>query len=542
MTYQSIPNQPIIFRDQSEFLNSCECGNNDYKQFVDFSDQLSFQLESNPCQSSIFGGSITIQGGWVIEGASVVSNTASSLAFFSQIHYPQQPHQIVRVRITVQEITGSLNISIPNGGTQTITVAGSYTLFFNTDILQTANTFNITITGATFVGSFILNDIATLPSDLYLNVVDAETLDFVAAVEPIITLGADTVTANFELPEAIEAGCYRFGISDYCDNDCGQHFIFNSLFATSPSGIVGWSSVPVTGTTNWDLNIGEASIDLTSNDITDLRSVTELCAGKEYTVTVEVESISNARIRFKVGGETQSGQINTAGTQSLTFTPTVSGQFAIQAVQIVSTPSEITISRVSIQVVNEDAELSTYSDVMDIGEYSGCEYFRLEGCNGEGQFGFEFQGTSFFPGIRLHGRKLRPQYTTDVDTFRYASGRWDVPYADRQKRYTYAFAQLPEYVTDFLSVLVYFDNLYVNGQLYFPLDGEFPDIEYNDANDFGNLEIELALKDSKVRKTKCIGVDAECLPTIIDALNGDFILTEQGEVVESEAGDSLIVE
>ena len=541
MTYESIPNQPIIFRDQSEFLNSCECGNNDYKQLVDFGDQLSFQLESNPCQESVFGGSAVISG-WVQEGSSIVSNTASGGSFYGQQYFPQQPHQIVRVRITVQSITGSLNISISGGETYTLTVAGSYTLFFNTNFLLSNNTFSITIQGATFVGAFVLNDVTTLPSDFYLNIVDAETLDFVAAVDPIITLGANTVTANFELPEGLDAGCYRFGISDYCDNDCGQHFIFNGLFATSPSGIVGWTSNPVDGTTDWDINQGEVSIDMTTGDLTDLTSVTQLCAGIEYIVTVEVESINNARVRFRVGAELQGGQINAAGTQSLTFTPTVSGAFAIVAQQITGTPSEITITRVSIQVAAEDAELSTYSDVMDIGSYTGCEYFRLEACNGEGQLGFEFEGTSFFPGIRLHGRKLRPQYTTDVDTFRYASGRWEVPYADRQKRWTFAFAQLPEYVTDFLSVLVYFDNLYVNGQLYFPLDGEFPDIEYNDANDFGNLELELTLKDSKVRKTRCIGTDAECLPTIIDGLSGDFILTEQGEVVESEGGDSLIVE
>jgi len=542
MTYESIPNQPIIFRDQSEFTNSCECGNNEYKQLIDFDDQLSFQLESTPCAESIFGGDVTLGGGWNVEGASIVSPAANPAAFFSQPYYPQQPHKIFRVEITIQTISGSLNITVTNGGTQTITVPGTYALYFNSDVLTTQNTFTLSITGPTFVGSFVLNSVTTLPSDFYLNLVDADSLAFVAAIEPVITLGAETVTANFEIPEGLTAGCYRFGISDYCENDCGQHFIFNGLFGTSQSGIVGWTSNPVTGTTDWDINQGEVSIDMVSGDLTDLTSVTELCAGIEYTVTVEVESINNARVRFRVGTELQSGQINTSGTQSLTFTPTVAGAFAIVGQQITGTPSEITITRVSIAVEPEDAELSTFSDVMDIGEYTGCEYFRLEGCNGENQLGFEFEGTSFFPGIRLHGRKLRPQYTTDVDTFRYASGRWEVPYADRQKRWTFAFAQLPEYVTDFLSVLVYFDNLYVNGQLYFPLDGELPDIDYNDANDFGNLELELTLKDSKVRKTRCIGTDAECLPTIIEGLDGDFILTEQNEVVQGESGDNILVE
>jgi hypothetical protein len=129
-----------------------------------------------------------------------------------------------------------------------------------------------------------------------------------------------------------------------------------------------------------------------------------------------------------------------------------------------------------------------------------------------------------------------------VDVFRYASGRWDVPYADRVKRYTYSFVQLPEYVLDFLSVVVYFDNLYINGSLYFPLEGEFPDVTYNDANDNGNIDLELALKQDKVRKTRCIGVDAQCLPTVIDSLTGDFLLTEAAQPLLTQGGDFLIEE
>jgi hypothetical protein len=161
--------------------------------------------------------------------------------------------------------------------------------------------------------------------------------------------------------------------------------------------------------------------------------------------------------------------------------------------------------------------------VIALGEYSGCDYFKLEGCNGENQFGFAFYGSSFLPSIRLEGRRYQPQYDTDADLFRYSSGRWHASYVDRRKRHTYFFGRLPEYVLDFLSILVYFDNLYVNGETHFPAEADFPEIEYNDADDLGTLSIDLYRKTGIVRKTVCVGVDADCLPSILN-LDEPFLL------------------
>ena len=541
MTYTSIPNQPLIFNESDQLLESCGCGDNEFEQLVDFTDQLSFQVRSSPCQDSIRGGLITLQS-WSEEGQYIIATNPTSLGFYSRVFYPQQPDKIVVVNIVVAEISGTLNVSVSNGGTQSITVAGTYSLVFNTDFLETNNYFSVTISGSTFVGSFNVTGVTTMPHDMYLNLVDANTLAYVDTIAPILTISGDTVTANFELPELEECGKYRLAISDYCANPCGQSYVFNGLFAPSNSGVPGWTSNPLAGTTDWTIDTNSASIELAENDASALESVTELCEGVEYTIAIQVDAIQNARIRIYVNGIIQAGSITATGLQTLTFTPASSGALWIVANQMTSTPSSVEISRVTIGVANQDATMSQYSHILSVGNYSGCEYFKIEGCNGEGQFGFDFGDSSFFPTIRLQGRKLRPQYQTDVDTFRYASGAWITPYADVQKKWTFAFSQLPEYVLDFLSVAVYFDNLYINGQLYFPLDGEFPEVAYNDANDLGELRIDLALKDNKVRKTRCIGTDAECLPTIIDALAGDFIITEQDVVMQTQDGDNMIVE
>ena len=176
-----------------------------------------------------------------------------------------------------------------------------------------------------------------------------------------------------------------------------------------------------------------------------------------------------------------------------------------------------------------------YSDLIQIGDFSDeCRFFKIEGCNGENQFGFGFYGTSFFPGIRLEGRRFQPQYDTDSDLFRYASGKWTASFVDRRKKLSYHFGRLPEYVLDFLSLVFYFDNCYVNGELSFPADNEFPTIEYDNADDLGSLTIELYKKKDKVRKTVCVGVDADCLPSILDNNDEPFILTQDNERITTQ--------
>jgi hypothetical protein len=74
----------------------------------------------------------------------------------------------------------------------------------------------------------------------------------------------------------------------------------------------------------------------------------------------------------------------------------------------------------------------------------------------------------------------------------------------------------------------------VNGELSFPADNEFPTIEYDNADDLGSLTIELYKKLDKVRKTVCVGVDADCLPSILDNNDEPFILTQDNQRITTE--------
>jgi hypothetical protein len=526
MSYNSIPNQPIVFKPSAELSTDCGCVGDGFKQLVDFDDEIFFQIESTPCnESGTFGGGITVQD-WEESGSTITSTAPSPTGFFSQPFYPQDMYGVIRVVVEVSDIIGSLVVGVSGASTQTITAAGTHTLYFDTIHLLTNNSITLTISGNTFVGSFVFISLVGIPNGgLFLGVVDADDVNTVVArIDPTITTIDQYLTAGFSMVDvALSAGCYRLAIAEYCTNLCGQYFIANPYFNATGSGVPSWSSVLGTGVTNWVIDPNLASIELGSGETAYLESVTEVCEGVEYSLEITVDAISNARLRLSVDGTLYGSPITTAGVTTIVFTPTSSGNVSLFGSQITGTPSLIEVSKVTLRAIYTSVNYDRYSDVIAVGEYSGCDYFKLEGCNGENQFGFAFYGSSFLPSIRLEGRRYQAQYDTDADLFRYASGRWHASFVDRRKRHTYFFGRLPEYVLDFLSILVYFDNLYINGETHFPAEADFPEIEYNDADDLGTLSIDLYRKTGIVRKTVCVGVDADCLPSILN-LDEPFLL------------------
>jgi hypothetical protein len=528
MSYNSIPNQPIVFKPSAELSTDCGCGGDGFKQLVDYDDEIFLQIESTPCnETGTFGGAITVQA-WEESGSTIISTAPSETGFFSQPFYPQDMYGVIRVVVEVSDIIGSLVVGVTGASTQTITAAGTHTLYFDTAHLLTNSSITLTISGNTFLGSFVFISLVGIPNGgLFLGVVDADDVNtIVARIDPTITTIDQYLTAGFSMVDvALSAGCYRLAIAEYCTNLCGQYFIANPYFNATRSGVPSWSSVLGTGTTNWVIDPNLASIGLLNGESAYLESVTEVCEGVEYSLEITVDAISNARIRLSVDGTLYGSFITTAGVTTIVFTPTSSGNISLLGAQFGGLPSLIEISKVTLRAIYTSVNYDRYSDVIALGEYSGCDYFKLEGCNGENQFGFAFYGSSFLPSIRLEGRRYQAQYDTDADLFRYASGRWHASYVDRRKKHTYFFGRLPEYVLDFLSILVYFDNLYVNGETHFPAEADFPEIEYNDADDLGSLSIDLYRKTGIVRKTVCVGVDADCLPSILN-LDEPFLLYE----------------
>jgi hypothetical protein len=532
MSYTSIPNQPIIFN--SQLPEVCEGCGTEFAQLADFNDQLFYQLEVGECGISDRGDQILF-GDWTQSGSTITGTGNAGGYIEGRILFDVVRNW--RITVTIDTYNGgTLLVGTLVGTSVNLNAPGTHT-FIIENYDQTSPTIAfafVGVAGDEFDGTFTVDQIETLANGwLFTGLVDAQTLAVVERFDPVLTLKDQYLTAAINLADYdIEPGCYRLAIADYCENTCGQYFIYNPFFNSVPRIPTGWQSISTIGVDNWNVGGGEAQLNLTViGNAAELLSVTELCEDKDYYVTIVVDSISNARLRLRVDGLNYGTSISTAGTYNFLITPTSSGAVSLLGSQFgASLDGEITVSKITVLADKNWATYDKYSDLIQIGDFSDdCQFFKIEGCNGENQFGMGFNGTSFLPGIRLQGRRFQPQYDTDSDLFRYASGRWQASFVDRKKKLSYHFGRLPEYVLDFLSLVFYFDNCYVNGQIVFPADAEFPTIEYDNADDLGSLTIDLYKKNDKVRKTVCIGVDANCLPSILDLDSEPFILAQDSD-------------
>jgi hypothetical protein len=552
MSFTSIPNQPIIFN--ADVAVDCPGCNGDYKQLVDFNDQIFFQVESTACQEIDMVPFEDDLYQWTNDDGIICGNGVLA-GSYSQSLYVDFDYKLFSATFTIVNVDeGSINVKMLGSSTYNLTLPGKYTLYFNnptvTDFVYVTILFEST---STFKGCF---DIANLKiegiatgNQMRVGIVDAVTLETIDVLTPLYTVKDNKITAAFDLVDVeVNEGCYRLAIADFCENTCSQFRVNNPLFNLLSGSLYRWTNTVGPDTTfNFAQNL--VCFETASGDGEgELVSSSEFCEGKFYYIQIFVENVSNTAIYCQIGDNSEQFTLGGTGLQTVGImagAPSISnGMNLVLYFQNTGTGSgEACITRVNVFIDDSAVQWNQYSDVINIGDFNDdCKYFKIEGCNAEDQFNLAFGGSSFLPAIRLEGRKFRAQYQTEVNNFRYASGKYQTTYVDREKKWTFAFGRLPEYVLDFMSTIFYYDNCYVNGDLYYAIDGEFPDIEYNDADELGALNIDLALKSSKVRKTICSNTDADCLPSILDNSDEPFLLTQDGNRLTTEDSVNLYQE
>ena len=549
MSFTSIPNQPIIFTSNT-VVDCPDCGG-DYKQLLDFNDQVFFQVQSTPCVStSVLYPYDTFSGGWGnVVGTTVCSEDVTESGIYAVYLRSQFGFQLYQVDFTILTLDqGTLNVSMDGSSSYEITLPGNYTLYFNNPLLtydsvtlifQTPNDDGWVGCLSTYLKVYGLAS----ENQMKVGIVDAITLETVDIIAPTYTVKDNKITTAFALTDvALGEGCYRLAITDFCTNTCGQNYVYNGLFRGTPS-VGGWTTG---GAGTGSINLSEGQAEFNLPQVGDQATLTQsqsndLCDGLQYYVSVFIESRTNVRIYAVIGGNQE--QFFGTGYQTVLITADGNNPLEILVIEFGGAPAAATINLVEISIENDSIQWDMYSDVLAIGDYNDeCKYYKIEGCNAEDQFNLAFGASSFLPAIRLEGRKFRAQYQTEVNNFRFASGKYQTTYVDREKKWTFAFGRLPEYVLDFLSTIFYYDNCYVNGDLYYAIDGEFPDVEYNDADELGALNIDLALKSSKVRKTICSNTDADCLPSILDNDDEPFLLAQDLQRLTTEDSVNLYQE
>jgi hypothetical protein len=544
MSFTSIPNQPIIFTSNT-VVDCPDCGG-DYKQLLDFNDQVFFQVQSTPCDLSILFKYDTIESGWGVPVDNQACSTALDVpGIYCQLLRTNFIYQLYQVEFTILTLDqGSLTVGLNGSSTYELTLPGTYTLYFANPTM-TNDSVTLCFGSDSWVGCLSTNGIKVYglasENQMKVGIVDAVTLETVDILAPLYTVKDNKITTAFDLTDvALGEGCYRLAITDFCTNTCGQSYVYNGIFRDA-GGVSGWTTGG-TGTVTLTEGSAEFNLNIVGDDASITQNISnDLCDGLQYYVSVFIESRTNVRIYAKIGANLV--QFFGTGYQTVLITADGNNPLVIIAEEFGGAPGAAIINLVEISIENDSIQWDQFSDIINIGDYNDeCKYFKIEGCNAEDQFNLAFGASSFLPAIRLEGRKFRAQYQTEVNNFRFASGIYQTTYVDREKKWTFAFGRLPEYVLDFLSTIFYYDNCYVNGDLYYPIDGEFPDIEYNDADELGALSIDLALKSSKVRKTICSNTDADCLPSILDNADEPFLLAQDLQRLTTEDSVNLYQE
>jgi hypothetical protein len=544
MSFTSIPNQPIIFSSNTD-VDCPGCGSDNYRQLLDFNDQVFFQVESTPCDLSVLYKYDTVESAWGIPVDNQVCSTALDVSgIYCQLLRTNYIYQLYQVEFTILTLDeGSLTVGLNGSSTYELTLPGTYTLYFANPTM-TNDSVTLCFGSDSWIGCLSTNGIRVYglasANQMKVGIVDAVTLETVDLVAPLYTVKDNKITTAFSLTDvAVGEGCYRLAMTDFCTNTCGQSYVYNGIFRDS-NGVSGWTTGGTGAVTlvegQAEFNLGDGENGTITQNISN-----DLCDGLQYYVSVFIESRTNVRIYAVIGSNQV--QISGTGYQTVLITADGNNPLEILVAEFGGAPAAAIIKLVEISIENDSIQWDLFSDVLSVGDYNDeCKYFKIEGCNAEDQFNLAFGGSSFLPGIRVEGRKFRAQYVTEVNNFRFASGRYQTTYVDREKKWTFAFGRLPEYVLDFLSTIFYYDNCYINGDLYYAIDGEFPDVEYNDADDMGALNIDLALKSSKVRKTICSNTDADCLPSILDNNDEPFLLSQDGQRLTTENSVNLYQE
>ena len=536
MSYISNPNQPIVFGSLPE-ANCDACGDGTSKQLVDVNDELFFQLEAQPCTDElVLSNEAAVV--WT-NSAGRVCGDADEFGIYSFNFTTTEPYQVYKIIIVVNTLTsGELTIHLQGGDSYTFYTAGTYEIYLSSDVAINGDlTPQIYLDGSTFVGCFSTNiRVYGVGTALQVAWVDAGTLEVVSLVDSITTVVDNFVTVGLDMAsQSVDAGCYRLAITDSCDYACGAGGIINGSFVST----AGWDLTDG----GWTIAGGQAEFNGDTSDNKEIINLTELCTGETYIVTVDIASAVDTRLFASAGtGGTSTPPYHaSAGIQTFEIVAgTGTLNFTLRCTAMADGASMV-IRSVSVQLAESSLEFTQYSNVLSVGEYDDCgRFLKIGGCNASNQFGLAFSGTSFLPSVRVEGIRYKPQYDVDVDSFRSASGNWTANYVDRRKKWTFHFGRVPENVLDFLSVVLFFDNCYINDELYFPANDEFPQIDWNDAdNKFGRFDIEMYEKKNKVTKVLCTTGDADCLPSILDTSDEPFLLTEGLERITTESGTNI---
>jgi hypothetical protein len=519
-----IENQPVFF---GTLTDACSCDADAGAQLVDNTDDTQFQFRLEPCQAAenlIVDTDLndptdwTFGGNWSMAYNQVCLTAAGDNTWRYLIGEDVfEDGKYYQVKVVVDSIAdGYITIRIGSTTLGTIDTAGTYYFYgIATDelgegrlLISNIDNQDVSVCISELAAYEILTDFKFA---IYLASNNSYQTEISYANNPTyFEFVNDSVTITIDWSAlGLSNNCYYICLLDPCTNYNGQN---TPITITNPN---------FTGNANgWSLG---ASWVYNSNDVDwngfiipeNNRLIQTIFPTYSYfaTITIEVTAIvGTITVYF---GATLMGSISTAGSHSFSGTPYGGYDLMLEPSVIGSgTITSITWNAPAFYEYHCDLQSNSFK----LGDYSSNCTKLINACNNEDGLGFIFNGSGFSPRIRLESKLKQAKYANERSVYEDSLGtKKNVYYRRRKSKYLCIDLQ-PEYVHDFLSLALGFDNFYIDGVAYFVDDEEYS-VDYSDASDnLGSVKILVSEKTQNVINVNCSDTENVC------NLDGDFLL------------------
>jgi len=216
-------------------------------------------------------------------------------------------------------------------------------------------------------------------------------------------------------------------------------------------------------------------------------------AGMSYDVEYEITALTNARVDVRLGGAVGT-QHSTTGVKSETLTAVDATPFQIRFTEDTGAGDTLTIEYMRISVATSSLSLITadwYTNMFDFKAAHNCTVL-VGGANNEDAFGLRFESAFYTPKARLKGNLRASSYETEIEEHIDSLNRKEIDYFSQRKYRALQVQNVPEYLTDWFSILRGFSQIYIDGAEYM-VEGDL-EIRYNRFCDRSKIEMTVGEK------------------------------------------------
>lgn len=531
-----IPFQPVIF---DENVDACLANTNGFSMPVLLGDNTQFQFSIDACSSasdivdngSFASGSSWVAGtNWTISGNLARHTSGASGNLYQAVPFSSSGYYKIIVRVS-NMTSGSLAVKVGLTVKGTITANGTYEYWQSGPILGTGLTF-----AASSDCQADINFVSVLYMNKYMKVIIYNASDNSQAA---ILENADgyfdfqnqywTTTINWGAL-GLSYGCYYIGVADECTNTCsqlylaGQDFYQESFWTEAVNNAITTTLILLNNVWLYESTSVVGTGSLTNNYA--------ICSGRTYVVTYTLAGhAGDATCTIKCG--TSAGTTRSANG---TYTDTIVSNGTTFSINFASTvnPSNFWITDLTVTGIDSELTTNYTSNRFLYTDNVNCSHMITMVCN-DNSFGMGFVNTGFIPRARVESKLILSGYPQSRVKTKTSQGVKRIDFFESDKNRRLKVIRQPEYIIDFLSLLIGADHWYIDDVEYFAAEDEFAEPKPNKWFNLYDIDIECQKKTLLLQNKNCNDNEEN------GVLGGDDAISENKVSLFSASGIQVVV-